>query len=154
MTHSSTRPGLLAAIAAAAVLTLAGCGDDTDSINSDDAESITDEARDRADQAEEDLGDLQDEVDEKLDEAGEAVDEGIARGQAEVFKQRLTELGDDDTPTRAVTELESLASELPGDPEVTGIEDSDGDGDDDDGKVQITVDDSAMKGSSCTSMSR
>ena len=101
MTQTNTGRALVAAIAAATILTLGGCGDDTESIPSD--------------QAEDELGDLQDEIDEKLDEAGEAVDEGVARGQAELFKQQLTELGGDDTPSRAVADLESIASDLPGD---------------------------------------
>jgi hypothetical protein len=127
------RAGRFAAgMVVAMMLPIAACGDDTDTI-ADDAETRLDEAEAEAD-------DLQEEVEDKLDDAGEAVDEGLARGQAEIFKQRLTDLGGDETPTLAVDELERIGEELPADPEVSGIDDADGDGDDDDGKVQITVD--------------
>jgi hypothetical protein len=55
----------------------------------------------------------------------------------------VSELGQDETPSTAVDELESITSDLPGDPEITGIEDTDGDGNDDDGALQITVDDAS-----------
>jgi hypothetical protein len=121
---------------AATALVFAGCSDD-------DADSVTSEAEERVDEAREDADDLKEDVEEKLDEAGDEVDEGLARGQAEIFRQRLTDLGGDDEPSLSVVDLEDIASELPGDPEVTGIEDDDGDGDDDDGKIEITVDESS-----------
>ena len=124
-----------AVLFATVALVLVGCSDDTDSIAS--------EAEQRADEAQSDADDLREDVEEKLDEAGDEVDQGLARGQAEIFRQRLTDLGRDDEPSLAVADLEDIASELPGDPEVTGIEDDDGDGDDDDGKVEITVDESS-----------
>ncbi len=37
--------------------------------------------------------------------------------------------------------IDEAVADLPGDPEVTGVEDGDGDGLDDDGKVGVTVDD-------------
>jgi hypothetical protein len=124
-------------LAAAASLSVVGCSDDADT------DSIESEVDQRTDQAQDELDDLQEEVEQELDEAGETIDEGTARAHAEVFRQRLTELGQDETPSRAVSDLEDIASELPGDPDVSGIEDTDGDGDDDDGKVEITVDDSS-----------
>ena len=123
------------ALFATAALVFAGCSDD-------DTDSISSEAQQRVDQASDDADDLKDQVEKKLDEAGEQFDEGVARGQAEIFRQRLTDLGRDE-PSIAVTDLEDIASDLPGDPEVTGIEDDDGDGDDDDGKVEISVDESS-----------
>jgi hypothetical protein len=131
-----------AAAFAALALTVAACGDDTDSV-ANDADSIAEEAETRADEAQNELDDLQEDIEGKLDDAGEAVDEGQARAQAELFKQQLTDFGGDDTPSVAVADLESVASDLPQDPEVTGIEDRDDDGLDDDGKVQITVGDSS-----------
>ena len=125
---------------AALALLIAGCSDDdTDAVTSE----IEQQANDAADDAQDELDDLQEEVEQELDDAGEELDAGLARGHAEVFRQRLTELGQDDTPSTAVDDLEDIASELPGDPEVSGIEDADGDGDDDDGMVQITVDESS-----------
>lgn len=124
------------ALFATAALVFAGCSDD-------DTDSITSEAEQRVDDARDEADDLKDDVEEKLDEAGEKLDEGAARGHAEIFRQRLTDLGRDDEPSREVTDLEDIASELPGDPQVTGIEDNDGDGEDDDGKVQITVGESS-----------
>ena len=44
---------------------------------------------------------------------------------------------------RSVAALQEVADDLPGDPEVTGIEDGDGDGLDDDGKVQVDQDDAS-----------
>jgi len=37
--------------------------------------------------------------------------------------------------------IEAAVRDLPGDPEVSGIEDADGDGRDDDGNVNVRVDD-------------
>jgi hypothetical protein len=133
---TSIRVRSAAVLVAALGLVFVGCSDD-------DADSISSEAQQQADRAQEQADDLKDEVQDKLDEAGETADETLARGQAELFRQQVTDLGQDDTPSVAVTDLESAAADLPADPDVTGIEDSDGDGDDDDGKVQITVDDSS-----------
>lgn len=42
---------------------------------------------------------------------------------------------------RSIDRLREAADNVPGDPQITGIEDGDGDGADDDGKVQFQVED-------------
>jgi glucose/arabinose dehydrogenase len=54
------------------------------------------------------------------------------------------------TTERNVSVLRDAVRDLPGDPDVTGIEDRDGDGKDDDGKVQVNVGDQ----SACLTISR
>jgi acetyl-CoA carboxylase carboxyltransferase component len=130
------RSFLFVLLASASAVLLLGCGDD-------DAGAVRSDIEQQADEAQGQLDDLQEEVEQELDEAGEDIDAGTARAHAEVFRQRLTDLGQDDSPSLAVSDLEDIASELPGDPQVSGIDDADGDGDDDDGKVQITVDQSS-----------
>jgi outer membrane murein-binding lipoprotein Lpp len=130
-------------VVASAALLLAGCSDDDADSVANDAQDQVDDASDRADDLQDDADDLKDDIEQELDEAEGQLDEGLARGQAEIFKQRLTDVGQDDSPSAEVDEWESIAADLPGDPDVSGIEDTDGDGVDDDGKVQISVDDSS-----------
>jgi hypothetical protein len=54
---------------------------------------------------------------------------------------RVVIIADDgpDTDRRKVKVLNESVDDLPGRPEVTGIEDKDGDGLDDDGKVEVHV---------------
>jgi hypothetical protein len=99
-----------AVLVAALGFAFVGCSDD-------DADSISSEAQQQADSAQEKADDLKDQVEDKLDEAGEKADETLARGQAELFRQHLTDLGQDDTPSIAVTDLESAAEDLPADPD-------------------------------------
>jgi hypothetical protein len=83
-----------------------------------------------------------DAVESAKDDAGDAVDTASARGQAEALRASLEgNQTADDEGVRSVSVLEGAVDDLPGDPDVSGIDDSDGDGLDDDGKVQITVDD-------------
>jgi hypothetical protein len=77
------------------------------------------------------------------DEAEETAERVGARVSAEEFRVFLKAQDTDDN-TGGVREIEALreaADDLPGDPDVTGIEDADGDGVDDDGLVELKVDD-------------
>jgi hypothetical protein len=82
------------------------------------------------------------------DDTGETVErlaEGTgARGVAEAMRLSLLaqDLGDDQH-VDDVAVLRAAAEDLPGDPEIVGIEDGDGDGRDDDGRVEVRVDDEA-----------
>lgn len=100
-----------------------GCGDD-----------------DGADDAEE----LGREVDESLEEGG-------VRVAAETVRVSLSarELGEDEH-LRDVSIIEDVTEDVPGDPEVVGLQDGDGDGRDDDGRVELRVGDE----SACLSVSR
>jgi len=93
--------------------------------------------------------DAKETVESAKDDAAEAADDATARGQAEALRASLkgNETADDEG-ARSVSVLRQAADDLPGDPDVSGIDDGDGDGLDDDGKVQITVDDS----SACVSL--
>lgn len=98
-------------------LGLAACDDDT-------RDEIADDARDLRETVE--------------DAAGET----SARAIAETLRGLI--LADDldgGASRRDVDVLEESVAELPGDPEVTGIEDTDGDGRDDDGVVEVRVGD-------------
>ncbi len=110
------RSAVTALLAVLALLPLAtGCSSDT----ADDAKSAVESAK---------------------DDAAETVDDASARGQAEALRASLK--GNDtadEEGVRSVAAIRQAAEDLPGDPEVTGVEDGDGDGLDDDGKVQITV---------------
>jgi hypothetical protein len=85
-----------------------------------------DEARDTAE-------DVQDDVAEGIDTVG-------ARSVAETFRLSMQ---NNDTAERegmrSIDALEQARDDLPGDPEITGIEDTTGDGMDDDGEVEVTV---------------
>ncbi len=93
--------------------------------------SCSDEAQDETGEA----------VDEVVEDAEGGVDEVQARGSAEALRVSLK--GNDtadEEGIRSVAAINEAAEDLPGDPEVTGVDDGDGDGLDDDGKVQVTVD--------------
>ncbi len=82
-----------------------------------------------------------DAVDSAKDDAAKAADTVQARTTAEALRASLK--GNDTADKegiRSVKAIQQAAEDLPGDPEVTGIEDGDGDGLDDDGKVQVTQD--------------
>jgi hypothetical protein len=70
------------------------------------------------------------------DRAEELIESAGARGLGEAL--RLFLLADDafDEHPREVRVLEENVGDLPGKPEVTGIEDADGDGQDDDGNLE------------------
>lgn len=81
-------------------------------------------------------------VEDVREEAEDVVGTAGARGAAEAMRTSLEARDlDPDQTLRDVDVLEDAASDIPGDPEVTGIEDRDGDGRDDDGLVEITVGD-------------
>ncbi|MEO8694596.1 MAG: hypothetical protein ABI658_13820 [Acidimicrobiales bacterium] len=103
------------AVAMGSALLLNACGDDS---------SAQDKARDAA------------------SELDSAVDAGIARGQAEIFRQRAKDLVRQGEALDSMSVLQEAARDLPRNPTVTGLADSNSDGRDDDGKVQIAVDDS------------
>jgi hypothetical protein len=71
---------------------------------------------------------------------GEKAESAGARSVAEALRLVLVEddLGPDQHE-RDVDVLQESVDDLPGDPEVSGIEDADGDGRDDDGKVDVHV---------------
>lgn len=78
--------------------------------------------------------------DEDNSRAEEVTESAGARVLAEAIRVTLVADGNHDD-RRTVEALEEAVSDIPGDPEVTGIEDDDGDGRDDDGEVVIHVDD-------------
>jgi hypothetical protein len=112
-----TRIGLIA-VAAVALLAGGACDDD---------------AQDKAKEKAEDL----------KEKAGDKAGEAGARGTAEAFRVSLKAQETDDGAggVRQVTVLQAAAEDLPGDLDITRIEDGDGDGIDDDGYVQFNVGD-------------
>ena len=93
------------------------------------------------------VGACDDETRDKARETAESVKEKAgevgARAAAEGFRASIR-AQDTDEATGGVRNVEALreaAKDLPGDPEITGIDDSDGDGRDDDGYVQAKVGD-------------
>lgn len=92
--------------------------------------SCSDEAQDETGEA----------VDEVVDDAAEGVDVVQARTTAEALRTSLKANDTaDEEGIRSVAAINEAAEDLPGDPEVTGVDDGDGDGLDDDGNVQVTV---------------
>jgi hypothetical protein len=87
-----------------------------------------------------------DDVDDALDSAREQVEDVAgsagARAAAEAMRGVLEaeDLAPEET-LRTMTVLQESVDDLPGDPTVTGIEDTDGDGKDDDGNVEFAVGD-------------
>jgi hypothetical protein len=116
-----TRPLRTTAFALALLVpVVSACGDD---------QSVEDQASDAA-------SDAAGAVDEK-------VDEGLARGQAEILRERIKDAADgDETLWPTITVIETAVADLPSDPEVTGVQDTDGDGADDDGKIGVAIDES------------
>ena len=92
-------------------------------------------------------GACDDETRDKAEETAESVKEKAgeagARASAEGFRASIKAQDTDDASggVRNVEALREAAKDLPGDPEITGIADSDGDGRDDDGYVQAKVGD-------------
>jgi hypothetical protein len=104
----------LAAVPLALALAVAGCGDDGDP---DDADS-----------------------DGVVDEAEELAEGVGAYAVAQSLRASLAAQDlDDDADRRNVDVLEGAVDDLPGEPEVSGIEDTTGDGRDDDGRVGVRV---------------
>jgi hypothetical protein len=79
-----------------------------------------------------------DEAEDAIEEVQEKAREAGARGAAEAFRVSLKAEYDDDS-LRNVKTLQAAADNLPGDPDIRGIDDEDGDGVDDDGYVQLNV---------------
>jgi hypothetical protein len=98
-------------------LGLAACDDD-------DRDELADDARDAIEDVE--------------DAAGEASARGVAESLRGVI---LADDLDGGASRRDVDVLEESVDDLPGEPEVTGIDDGDGDGRDDDGVVEVHVGD-------------
>jgi hypothetical protein len=84
--------------------------------------------------------DTGDGIDQEIEDAAEG---GSARVLAEALRGLLLaeDIGGPDVDRRRVDVLLETVDDLPGSPEVTGIEDNDGDGLDDDGRLQAQVDD-------------
>lgn len=92
--------------------------------------------------AEDAVDDVQETADSLQDEAADEVGEAGARAAAEAYRAALkADDGGDEAGLRSVAVLEENVTDLPGDPEVVGIEDGDGDGLDDDGNVEFVVGD-------------
>ena len=105
------------ALVASAALLLGACGDDSST-------TAADNARDAA------------------SEVDNAVDAGLARTQAEIFRQRAKDLVRQGEPLDSMSVLQEAARDLPRNPTVTGLGDANGDGRDDDGKLEISIDQS------------
>jgi hypothetical protein len=87
-----------------------------------------------------------DDVDDAIDSAREQAEDAAgsvgARATAEALRAALqAEDLDPDETVRSVAVLQEAVDDLPGDPNIAGIEDADGDGKDDDGKVEASVGD-------------
>jgi hypothetical protein len=115
--------GLLATSLVLVAALLAGCSDDDE-----------DAVEDAVDEAGESLESVATEVEG-------AVDDAAARVAAEAFAAAVD--ADEDAAADGATSMsviEENIDDLPGDPEVSGVEDADGDGRDDDGLVGFVVD--------------
>lgn len=86
-------------------------------------------------------GDENDEDNTAAEETEDVLESVGARGLAEALRVVLLSDNMPEEQRRDVDVLQENVDDLPGDPEVTGIEDADGDGRDDDGKLQMHVDD-------------
>lgn len=127
------RGGLgLLALAALTVGLVAGCSDDDD--GDETREEIEEDVRDALDDAEERFDDMVTDVEGAIDDAS-------ARALAEAFAAAVRI--DDDAAEEGAASLDVIEEnidDLPGRPEVTGIEDADRDGRDDDGLIGFVVD--------------
>ena len=88
-------------------------------------------------------GDDDDTGDGVAQDLEDAAESGGARVLAESLRALLVaeDIGGPDVDRRNVDVLLETVDDLPGSPEITGIEDTDGDGLDDDGRLEATVDD-------------
>ncbi|MDQ4096455.1 MAG: hypothetical protein M3144_01105 [Actinomycetota bacterium] len=75
------------------------------------------------------------------DGAEETAERAGARAVAESLRARLLadELGEDEH-LRDIAMIQEAVGDLPGEPDVSGIEDRDADGRDDDGEIEVRVD--------------
>ena len=86
-------------------------------------------------------GNENDADDSLADDAEETAESAGARVVAEALRAlMITDDLDDDQTRRDVDVIEETIADLPGDPDVIGIEDEDGDGQDDDGNIEVRVD--------------
>lgn len=84
----------------------------------------------------------EDTVESASDDIESGAEQATASATAESFRVSLKANDDaDEQGLRSVEVLQQVAEDLPGDPDISGIEDSDGNGMDDDGKVQVTAGD-------------
>lgn len=75
------------------------------------------------------------------DDVEEVAESAGARAVAEAVRAALVAEDLDEAEHESdVAVLQEAVEDIPGEPDVTGIEDADGDGRDDDGKVEIHVD--------------
>jgi hypothetical protein len=82
--------------------------------------------------------------DEDRDDFESLADSAGARSVAEALRVSLLAQDlRDDQHVDDVAVIQAAVRDLPGDPEVSGVEDANGDGRDDDGKIQVRVDDEA-----------
>ena len=120
-----SRSRLLApAFALTLLLGASACSDDTNDKVSDAADSVGSDVSDAA-------GDIREDAEDGAGAVG-------ARTQAEALRASLK--GNDTADAegvRSVAAINEAAADLPGDVEVTGVDDADGDGLDDDGRVQV-----------------
>jgi hypothetical protein len=109
----------LAALAATwfAVMALVACSDDTQDKVEDAASSVREDAENIA---------------------GKGAAFVLAQELRAALKAKDLENGETE---RDVSVLNAVVQDLPGDPDITGIEDGNGDGKDDDGKVEAHVSD-------------
>jgi hypothetical protein len=114
---------VLSALSLAAAPVAIACGDDDSGIDTDE---------------------VQESVEDVAEEAGETADEAQARATAEALRAALanSDIGADEG-LRSIDAIEEAIDSLPGDPDISGVEDGSGDGMDDDGRVQVDVDDAA-----------
>ena len=120
-----SRSRLLApAFALTLLLGASACSDDTNDKVSDAADSVGSDVSDAA-------GNIREHAEDGAGAVG-------ARTQAEALRASLK--GNDTADAegvRSVAAINEAATDLPGDVEVTGVDDADGDGLDDDGRVQV-----------------
>jgi hypothetical protein len=82
--------------------------------------------------------------DEDRNDIERVADSAGARSVAEALRVSLLAQDlRDDQHVDDVSIIQAAVDDLPGDPEVSGVEDADGDGRDDDGKIGVRVDDEA-----------
>ena len=138
------------AVGLLSVMSIAGvaCSSDTKDSAKETADNAGDDIQDGADNAKDNAEEAGDDfkagADKVGDEVGTKADEAAARAAAEELRSRMKA---NDTANeegvRSIAALNESAEDLTGDPDVTGIEDSDDDGLDDDGKVQVDVGESS-----------
>lgn len=124
----NARKLLAPGFALALLLAAPACSDDT-----------KDKAKDAAESAKDDISNA---AEKGKENAEDATGTAAARSAAEALRVSLK--GNDTADKegiRSVKAINQAAADLPGDPEISGVEDGDGDGLDDDGKVQVTVGD-------------